>query len=135
MAVAPPLSTEHRCRCSAKFGARVGCVHTHVCADYPCRRAAFQLFGSPKDGIAFPDFKHNLRSLGIVASSKQLKALFRSLDVNSEWLVFVAPSPATGRCCTCTAVRRHERANRVALGVAVCRLSFVSLSPHQTTAS
>lgn len=47
--------------------------------------AAFQLFGSPADGIQFKDFKHQLRGLGIVASSKALKALFKVLDVNSTY--------------------------------------------------
>ena len=46
-------------------------------------REAFQLFGSPSQGIKFQDFKHQLRALGIVASSKALKALFKVLDINS----------------------------------------------------
>lgn len=82
-------------------------------------REAFQLFGSPKHGILFKDFKHQLRALGIVASTKALKALFKVLDVNKNGFISfqelvhqVLPKDYTAESWVERAERRSEEEQR-----------------------
>lgn len=43
-------------------------------------REAYQMFGSPNDGIRFPEFKMHLSRLGIIVSNRDAMRLFRLFD-------------------------------------------------------
>lgn len=57
-------------------------------------REAYKMFGSPHDGILFPQFKMHMAKLGMVLSEEDALALFRRIDDNGT------PQAACAGSCT-----------------------------------
>ena len=50
-------------------------------------REAYRLFGSPSNGIFFPDFYHHVNKLGLLLSVEDAKRLFDKFDLDGNGFV------------------------------------------------